>query len=308
MLSWEAGPGRKAFPGRKNFIGFLYEESEQSMMLKFHWINRFSKDPDRFTSDIWYDDSFYPNWSRKSPPSVWIQTTGILPIYTTAYRRVIFKMRAQHEKTELLIWVNENNEITGYGEKMETHRKGQLHRAFSIFLYDPERGKLLIQKRAGKKYHSGGLWSNSCCSHPRKGETWGAALSRCLEDELGIKTTGASLLQETPEPSVPSGFPSFSPGSDTGEEAFRLAGEFRYYSDYGCLSEHEWDYVFLCCRPFSDEEIRLNQNEAEEILWISPDKLDLWMKQHPEHFTSWFSPAYQFIKTALSARSRVSSV
>ena len=207
-----------------------------------------------------------------------------------------------------LICVDALDRQTGTADKAYCHRYGILHRAFSIFLYHGD--KLLLQRRALGKYHSGGKWANSCCSHPRKGETWGAALSRCLEDELGIKTTGASLLQETPEPSVPSGLPSFSSESDTGEEAFRLAGEFRYYSDYGCLSEHEWDYVFLCCRPFSDEEIRLNQNEAEEILWISPDKLDLWMKQHPEQFTSWFSPAYQFIKTALSASSssRVSSV
>ena len=182
---------------------------------------------------------------------------------------------------ELLIWVNEKNEVIGYGEKLDTHIRGQLHRAFSIFIYDPERRALLLQKRAKGKYHSGGLWSNSGCSHPRKGETWSQSLSRCLQEELGLD------------------FPVVPDLSGSPEHDFTLAGEFQYYSHYGELAEHEWDYVFLCRRVISDEQIILNHDEAEDSMWISPAKLDSWLDERPEDFTSWFAMAYQFIKKFL---------
>ena len=184
---------------------------------------------------------------------------------------------------ELLIWVNEKNEIIGYGEKLDTHIRGQLHRAFSIFIYDPVRKKLLLQKRASGKYHSGGLWSNSCCSHPRKDETWREALSRCLREELGVEITTTDM-----------------PLSGEYPEAFSPAGEFQYYSDYGDLAEHEWDYVFLCRHAFANYEIRLNKEEAEAYVWISPDDLDTWLKEHPEDFTSWFAPAYRLAAASIS--------
>ena len=74
-----------------------------------------------------------------------------------------------------MILVNERDEPLGSMEKMEAHRKGALHRAFSVFIFN-SRGEMLLQQRALKKYHSGGLWTNACCSHPRPGETNEAAI------------------------------------------------------------------------------------------------------------------------------------
>ena len=209
------------------------------------------------------------------------------------FRRVILKMNtingnnripaeAPGKDPELLIWVNDKNEIIGCGEKLDTHFRGQLHRAFSIFIYDPARRELLLQKRAKEKYHSGGLWSNSGCSHPRKGETWSESLSRCLREELGLD------------------FPVVPDLSGSPEHDFTLAGEFRYYSHYGELAEHEWDYVFLCRRVIADDQIILNHDEAEDYMWISPAELDRWLDERPGDFTSWFARAYHFIKKELA--------
>ena len=71
---------------------------------------------------------------------------------------------------DVLILVDEQDKENGTEEKIDAHRKGLLHRAFSLFIYDSKLNKMLIQRRAINKYHSGGLWTNACCSHPRKGE------------------------------------------------------------------------------------------------------------------------------------------
>jgi|ERR1043166_4096084 len=86
---------------------------------------------------------------------------------------------------EQLILVDEGNRAVGTGGKMAVHRAGLLHRAFSIFLVD-ERGRLLLQQRNKGKYHSGGLWANSCCGHPRPGERTLSAARRRLHEELGV--------------------------------------------------------------------------------------------------------------------------
>ncbi len=86
---------------------------------------------------------------------------------------------------EQLILVDERNRATGSAGKTAVHRAGLLHRAFSIFIVD-ERGRMLLQQRSPKKYHSGGLWANSCCGHPRPGERTTTAANRRLGEELGI--------------------------------------------------------------------------------------------------------------------------
>lgn len=86
---------------------------------------------------------------------------------------------------EHVILVDEADRALGTMEKFEAHRRGLLHRAFSVFLFSPD-GQCLVQRRAAGKYHSGGLWSNACCSHPRPGEAMDAAARRRLEEELGI--------------------------------------------------------------------------------------------------------------------------
>ena len=88
---------------------------------------------------------------------------------------------------ESVILVNERDEPQGNMEKMRAHREGHLHRAFSIFIFNRE-GNLLLQQRAAHKYHSAGLWSNTCCSHPRPGESIDDAAARRLQEEMGLQT------------------------------------------------------------------------------------------------------------------------
>jgi isopentenyl-diphosphate Delta-isomerase len=92
------------------------------------------------------------------------------------------------DSREMLILVDEHNRRVGLGEKLEVHRRGQLHRAFSIFLAN-ERGEVLLQRRYSGKYHSGGLWANTCCGHPRFDERTLPAANRRLAEELGMTAT-----------------------------------------------------------------------------------------------------------------------
>ena len=89
-------------------------------------------------------------------------------------------------KEEEVILVDSNDIELGTMGKMEAHRKGELHRAFSVFIFNTK-GELLMQQRALEKYHSGGLWTNTCCSHPRKGETTLNAALRRMQEEMGIE-------------------------------------------------------------------------------------------------------------------------
>src|SRR5260221_6061181 len=101
----------------------------------------------------------------------------------------IFRQLFIHPCMEIqqVILVNENDEPTGTMEKLEAHRKGLLHRAFSIFIFN-SKGELLLQQRAMNKYHSGGLWTNSCCSHPEPGEETALAAQRRLQGEKGFES------------------------------------------------------------------------------------------------------------------------
>lgn len=188
-----------------------------------------------------------------------------------------------------LIWVNEKDEVIGYGEKIETHRLGRLHRAFSVFIFDTTDGKMLIQRRALNKYHSGGLWSNACCSHPYKNETWAESFKRCMGEELGIRPDFADdLIVEDMTADV---------------HHIRYAGRFKYYSGYGELSEHEMDRVFIY---YPDEviknKIEMNEDEVAEIRWISLEELDQWLSQAPDDFSTWFTGAYALAKNGCSMR------
>ena len=89
----------------------------------------------------------------------------------------------------MIVLVDEQDNPTGVMEKMEVHRKALLHRAFSVFLFN-SKGEMLLQRRALSKYHSGGLWTNTCCSHPYPGETWQTAGRRRMLDERGFGDYG----------------------------------------------------------------------------------------------------------------------
>ena len=155
-----------------------------------------------------------------------------------------------------LIWVDLFDREIGSGEKLETHRKNQLHRAFSVYLVHD--GKMLIQQRAMGKYHSAGLWANACCSHPRLGETLADAVQKRLEEELGIP-------KFTCEP----------------KELF----SFNYFSQYDGLSEYEIDHVFLADYQ---GEIQTDPDEIMNVRWISFEDLQREMETSPENFSTWF--------------------
>ena len=146
-----------------------------------------------------------------------------------------------------------DNEI-GTMSKSEAHRLGRLHRAFSVFITDGD--KMLIQKRHRDKYHSGGLWANACCSHPRFGETLDQAVPRRLLEELGVTCPVRELFS------------------------------FVYFSQYADdLFEYEYDHVFL--GSYSGD-CDFDRSEIEELRWISFDELEQRMLEHPQEFSSWF--------------------
>lgn len=159
---------------------------------------------------------------------------------------------------EMVILVDETDKEIGTEEKMKTHIEAKLHRAFSIFVFN-SKGEMLLQKRAKSKYHSGGLWSNACCSHPRPGEDTKQAAHRRLMEEMGFDCD----LQE----------------------AFSFI--YKANLDHN-LTEYEYDHVFI---GKYDGKIKLNTEEAEDFKWTSMDVLKENVEKHPEKYTVWFKCA-----------------
>lgn len=155
-----------------------------------------------------------------------------------------------------VVLVNENDRPLGIAEKLRAHSEGWLHRAFSIFLFDST-GRLLLQQRADEKYHSGGLWSNTCCSHPQPGESPLEAAQRRLPQEMGIR---ARLT------------PAFT-------ETYRLPVG-------GDLVEHEHNHVFT--GTVEAPEVRPRPEEVADWTWMTPDALRDDVAAHPHCYTSWF--------------------
>lgn len=156
---------------------------------------------------------------------------------------------------EFVVLVNPEDEVLGLMEKQQAHINGLLHRAFSVFLFN-SKGEMLLQKRASGKYHSPNQWTNAVCSHPRVDETYIDGARRRLQEELGIE---AELSEKF---------------------------NFIYKADVGGgLWEHELDHVFV---GDYEADFHLNQEEVEEIRFISIEDLDLEIAEHPERFTAWF--------------------
>ena len=156
---------------------------------------------------------------------------------------------------EQLILVDENNRATGAAGKTAVHKEGLLHRAFSIFIVDAQ-GRILLQQRSRQKYHSGGLWANSCCGHPRPGERTIAAASRRLNEELGIK----SAL------------------------SFGFFARYRSALDHG-MHENELVYVYfgaLDGTPAPDPA------EVATVECLSVAEIGRRLKRAPEAFAFWF--------------------
>lgn len=142
---------------------------------------------------------------------------------------------------------------TGYGEKLNVHKNRLLHRAFSVFIVKD--GKMLVHQRKIGKYHSGGLWTNACCSHPRMGETLEVAVARRLQEELHLSCSTEELFS------------------------------FVYYQDYGELAEYEYDHVFL---GEYEGEIDFNKEEIDAVKWVNFSELKEDLEKHPERYTAWF--------------------
>jgi isopentenyl-diphosphate delta-isomerase len=156
---------------------------------------------------------------------------------------------------EKVILVDTDDNAIGEREKMEAHQLGLLHRAFSVLIFN-SKGEMLLQKRAREKYHSGGLWTNACCSHPNPGEPLEQAVQRKLKQEMGIVLA-----------------PWF-------------AFKFIYRTDFdNALTEHELDHVFV---GTCDSDPSINPEEAEDWRFISLQELKNDVALHPEHYTSWF--------------------
>lgn len=191
---------------------------------------------------------------------------------------------------EQIIIVNENDEKIGYEEKMSVHRSGKLHRAFSIFIFDRQSEQLLLQKRAIHKYHSGGLWTNACCSHPHLNEDINECLINRLQHELGIDLD-LQISEPTDE--------MLKAGDNN---TIFHAGSFLYFAHLGEIIEHELDHVYVYSPSSSTMNLTFNKNpvEVEELKWITLDALKLWMRERPEEFTIWFPKAFKIADTLFS--------
>lgn len=164
----------------------------------------------------------------------------------------------------LVVLVDEHDNQTGLMEKLEAHRKAMLHRAVSVFIID-SRGEWIIQKRAHHKYHSKGLWTNTCCTHPLPGESEEESVNRRLMEEMGIQCSLKKLFT------------------------------FIYKEKMGCgLIEYELDHVFF---GISDNPPVINTDEVESWLKISFDKLHQSIIDKPDLYTYWFKEIYQKVNT-----------
>jgi isopentenyl-diphosphate delta-isomerase len=154
-----------------------------------------------------------------------------------------------------VLLVNEQDEILGTAEKLSVHQTGDLHRAFSVLVFNAQ-GEFLLQQRALAKYHSGGLWSNTCCGHPSQADNTAAQAEQRLFEEMGFRTLLEPLLKFQYHAHLPNG-----------------------------LIEHEVDHVFI--GQYAGE-IPFNPDEVQQVRWVSRDALLAEMAASPGNFTAWF--------------------
>ena len=155
---------------------------------------------------------------------------------------------------EQVILVDQHDKPVGYAGKLEAHEKGLLHRAFSILIFNSD-CKLLLQRRALGKYHSPGLWTDTCCSHPRPGEAIEVAVQRRLEEEMGL------------------------------EGEMSLCFKFIYKADLGELTEYEYDHVYA---GIMDQAPVVNPEEVEDWKYMDLQHLLHDMQSNPDQYTAWF--------------------
>lgn len=163
--------------------------------------------------------------------------------------------RVVNDNNESVILVDEADHPLGVAPKLEVHRNGALHRAFSILIHDGA-GSVLLQKRHRGKYHSGGLWTNACCGHPRPGEDTAEAARRRLHEEMGFTCPLTSRRSLVYRSEVTQG-----------------------------LIEHEYVHLFNGCWR---GDVTPAVGEAEDHAWLRLSQVQAEARQHPERFTVWF--------------------
>lgn len=169
--------------------------------------------------------------------------------------------------TTPVILVTPDDEVIGHEGKLAVHRQGLLHRAFSVLLYRERAGQIeaLLQQRHARKYHTGGLWTNTCCSHPHLDEDTAIAARRRLMEETGIDTP------------------------------LNAIGQFRYYASFvNGLIEHELDHVFI--GQWDELPTTFDPEEIEVMKWVSLTSLQKDLEDHPYRYTPWLS---QVLKLSL---------
>lgn len=171
----------------------------------------------------------------------------------TGYATNQFTSETTSVPSRQVILVDSYGNDIGSCEKLDAHRRGLLHRAFSVFLFN-DSSQLLLQKRATEKYHSAGLWSNTCCSHPNPGEETLAAAQRRLGEEMGLTCDLKEICSIT------------------------------YRVKLGHLIEHEYDHVYF---GKCNEDPRPDPKEVESYKWTTLDSLRVAMEARPNEFTYW---------------------
>jgi len=164
---------------------------------------------------------------------------------------------------EFVVLVDEQDNAIGTMEKQQAHVEGVLHRAFSIFIFNSDK-KLLLQKRASSKYHCGGMWTNTCCSHPRETENTIDAAHRRLKEEMGMQCELKPIF------------------------SFVYKAKFE-----NGLTEHEFDHVFF---GESNQTPTLNLEEVEDFRYVGMEELQIEINENPAHFTPWFLIALDRVK------------
>ena len=166
--------------------------------------------------------------------------------------------------TQDVILVSEKDEELGTMEKMQAHKQGVLHRAFSVFIFN-KKGQMLLQQRAPGKYHGARLWSNTCCSHPYPEENTEAAAKRRLREEMGFSAPLKKVFEFVYQAKVENG-----------------------------LIEHEYDHVFT---GLYEGPIVINKSEVEDYCFEEMERIKWALQEQPEKFTTWFKIAFPTIET-----------
>lgn len=204
---------------------------------------------------------YIEHWSKRLPDLKIEQNLlgKLSPVGSLTYNNQMlekwFFLRKQN-----VILVDENDNELGVKEKLAAHRDSNLHRAFSIFVFNTK-GELLLQQRALNKYHSGGLWSNTCCSHPLPTETTDDAAHRKLKQEMGFDCPLRKVFAFTYRVDFPNG-----------------------------LTEYEYDHVLI---GEYDGPIKPAKKEVSSYRWVGLDELRKEIESNPDSFTYWFKVSFE---------------